>query len=446
MKILQVNTYDVGGGAEKIAQTLHSAYRAGDHQAWMVVKRRRGNAENVVALDSGLIANPYVRFWFRAGSSLRSKEGKLRGAHRLGALLEDIGSLGSMIRRQRGIETGHPASRYLLSHVPIDPDIIHLHNLHGDYFDLSILPELSRNSPVALTLHDAWTFTGHCACTLECQRWKSGCGECPHLDTPPAVVRDNTHRNWLTKLGIYQQSRLYVAAPSQWMTDMVSQSILSNAAADVRLIRNGVDLSVFRPAEKALPRTNIGVQKEALVLLFVAASAKSNPFKDYDMLRTALSMLGSRQLSKPVVAIALGDTAPTEQIGSIELRHVPFSSDPSMVAQYYQAADVCLHPAKTDNFPTVVIEALACGVPVVATSVGGIPEQIEDGLTGYLVPPGDSEAMAARVGRILEDEQLQRAMSTAAVEAAVSRFDERTMASAYLDWYAQILEDWRGRE
>lgn len=447
LNILQINSRDIGGGAEKIALTLHTAYRSANHQAWLLVRWRRGSNESVVALDSHLIRNPYVRFWYRVASFPRSMEGKVRGAHKLGNFFETVGNPNSLIRHWRGIESaGHPASRSLLDHIPVSPDIIHCHNLHGDYFDLSILPELSQTKPVALTLHDTWTFTGHCAYTHKCDRWKSGCGECPYLDTYPAIVRDNTHRNWLKKQEIYKKSCLYIATPSQWLMKMAEQSVLSGGIKNHKVIPNGVDLSIFHPAQKRLPRDCFGIQQDALVILFVAANAKSSRFKDYNMLREALTIVGARNWNKPIIAISLGEASPTLHIGNVELQHIPFNSDPSLVAQYYQAADIYVHPAKEDNFPTTVIEALACGLPVVATSVGGIPEQIEDGKTGYLIPPGDTESMASTIIRLLEDEPLRMAMASAATESATSRFDQKDMARAYLDWYSFILEDRHGRQ
>ncbi len=109
------------------------------------------------------------------------------------------------------------------------------------------------------------------------------------------------------------------------------------------------------------------------------------------------------------------------------------------VARYYQAADVYVHAAKADTFPSSVIEAAACGVPVVATAVGGIPEQVIDGRTGFLVPAGDAEAMAERVVRLLDREGIRRLMSAEAQQAAKPRFDIRDQVRAYQDWYDSIV-------
>ena len=131
--------------------------------------------------------------------------------------------------------------------------------------------------------------------------------------------------------------------------------------------------------------------------------------------------------------------AKDETIGSTRIQFVPHQDDPSSVARYYQAADVYVHAAKADTFPISVIEAAACGLPVVATAVGGIPEQVIDGRTGFLVPAGDADAMAQRVVRLLEREGIRRLMAAEAQQTARERFDFRQQVRAYLDWYDSIL-------
>ena len=107
--------------------------------------------------------------------------------------------------------------------------------------------------------------------------------------------------------------------------------------------------------------------------------------------------------------------------------------------RYYQAADIYIHAAKADNFPNTVLEALACGTPVIATDVGGIPEQIDDGKTGFLVPPGNPKEMAAAMQKILQDTSLHHQMSLQAAETARRRFDVNQMVAEYLKWYREIL-------
>ena len=112
-----------------------------------------------------------------------------------------------------------PASHRVLELSPRVPDVLHLHNLHGGYFDLRVLPELSARQPTVVTMHDEWLYTGHCAYTLDSERWLEGCGSCPHLDSYPALRVDGTAENWRRKAALYKRSRLHVVCPSEWLLD-----------------------------------------------------------------------------------------------------------------------------------------------------------------------------------------------------------------------------------
>ncbi|MCL5102495.1 MAG: glycosyltransferase [Armatimonadetes bacterium] len=446
LRILQINTYDVAGGAERIALTLHQAYRALGHDAWLVVRQRKTSNEAIVELDEMRFAGGYGRFWRGMARLLRPLDGKVRGASRARRCLEACSRPGAMVDSRLGREDfNYPSSRHLLEHIPAEPDIIHCHNLHGGYFDLRTLPWLSTQKPVVVTLHDEWMLTGHCSYAVGCERWQSGCGECPDLNLPPVVRRDATALNWQRKKQLLEGSRLYIAAPSQWLIDRAKKSILAPAAVGTRVIRNGVDLSVFHPAAKQESRERIGVPADADVLLFVAQGAKSNPFKDYTTLRSAVATLAQTDLGRPLVFIAIGQDARPEQIGRAQIRFVPFTTDAGEVATYYRAADIYIHAARSDNFPTTILESLACGTPVVATAVGGIPEQVEDGVNGCLVPPSDPHSMAEAVIRLLKDRPARTAMSEAAARAAVARYDHNKMVHSYLAWYEEIVRQRLGR-
>jgi glycosyltransferase involved in cell wall biosynthesis len=289
-----------------------------------------------------------------------------------------------------------------------------------------------------LTLHDAWLISGHCAHSFGCDRWKTGCGQCPDLRIEPSIRRDATAYNWKRKKTIYEQSRIYVSTPSQWLMSKIEQSMLMPAVIEARVIPNGVDLSVFHPIDKKVARSVLDIPQDAVVLLFAANNIRQNMWKDYATIRAALAVVAERLQDQSALFIALGEDARGEHIGNIEVRYVPYQSDPVAVAPYYQAADVYVHAAKADTFPNTILEAMACGTPVVATSVGGIPEQIKDGQTGYLTPAGDAQALASRIIELLSDDTHRKNMSLKAAEDARRRFDLQSQVDLYLEWYEMI--------
>jgi glycosyltransferase involved in cell wall biosynthesis len=393
--VLQVNTSDVAGGAEAVALSLHQAYRARGVDATLAVGLAQSREDGVVQ--------------FGGGRRRRSR------------VLRDPGVLVDVLRGREDFR--FPASHGVLGVVPRPPDVLHLHNLHGGYFDLRVLPELSAKQPTVVTMHDEWLYTGHCAYTLDSERWLEGCGKCPHLDSYPALRVDGTAGNWRRKAELYERSRLHVVCPSAWLLARAQRSMLATAIASARVIPNGVDLELFAPGTCEEP--------DEPVIVFAAQRARTNPYKDFATLREALM-----RLRVSVTAIALGEASPDERIGNVTLRSEPFVSREE-VAQRLRGAAIYVHSTRAENHPLTVLEALASGVPVVASRIGGIPEQLTEE-TGVLVEPGDPQALASAIDGLLRDPERRARMGAAAAADARARFTLDRQVDAYLDLYSEL--------
>lgn len=468
--ILQVGTSDKRGGAEKVAYDVHRIYRKQGFFAWLAVGHKRTDDPDVVLITDHA-TNLWQQLWFSAGNFFARLESRMPFAGRLRRWLRLIGQPKVLLEIYQGHENFEfTGSWQIIDSLPQKPDIIHCHNLHGGYFDIKVLPWLSQKAPIILTLHDAWLLSGHCAHSFDCDRWKTGCGLCPDLSIYPGIRKDATALNWQHKKEIYDSSRLYVVTPCNWLMQKVEQSILAPAILGARVIPNGVDLSVFHPADLRNAREALSIPQDAFVLLFVARGIRQNIWKDSQTMRTAVAMIGERFLDQKVLFLAIGENAPPEQIGKAKIIFVPYQKDTTVVAAYYQAADIYLHAAKADTFPNTILEALACGTPVVATSVGGIPEQVKslynftikdwrnrpgwplennilstmpsyklEEATGILVPPGDAAAMAGAIEILMTDKTLRKRIGVNAAKDACKRFDLERCAYDYLTWYQEII-------
>lgn len=222
------------------------------------------------------------------------------------------------------------------------------------------------------------------------------------------------------------------------MAGRQSASIHPNTKVDrLKVIPNGVDMSVFKPGDKAAARSRVGWPQDAFVVMFAASGVRTIKRKDYPAMREAIRLAGEQASNRPIRFFAIGDTAPAEQAGAVTIEFLPYRD--SMV-ECYQAADVYLHAARADTFPTVILEAMACGTPVVATAVDGIPEQIIEGETGFLVPAGDAPALAKRLTCLAQSSDLLRVMGTSASRNAADRFSLERMVTDYVQFYQEVIE------
>lgn len=450
MRILQVSTRDIGGGAERVAWNLFQQYRLRGHAAWLAVGEKKGDDPDVLPLIHA--KGIWTRFWQQLSRRLAVRQ--WRGAWRLSRLAQDIAEPRSTLHRQRGYEHfDYPATQKLLRLPPQPPDLLHCHNLHGGYFDLRWLPKFSRRLPVVFTLHDAWLLSGHCGHSFDCERWKTGCGACPDLSIYPPLRRDGTAYNWRRKRTIYEHSRLYISTPSQWLMNKVEQSILMRGTLETKVIPYGVDLNIFTPTEKSAARAALGLPQEAFILLFSAASIRQNIFKDYATMREAVHIVAQKTPAGRVIFLALGEDAPREPLSDhVEICFMPYQRDLAAIARFYQAADLYLHAARADTFPNAVLEALACGIPVVASAVGGIPEQVKslhkftpDQASGVLTSVGDAVGMAEAVLHLLAEADLCAKLGRNAAQDAHQRFDLMDQVQTHLAWYSHILETYDTR-
>jgi glycosyltransferase involved in cell wall biosynthesis len=442
VNILQACFYDNVGGASRIAWYLLEEYGRRGHDSRLAVGRKVSGNPAVFEIPNDDYRNRWVRAWARAEKAFREKW-RLRflpGMARLLAMLGEPGRCRDLLLGRENF--GYPATSRLLDIAPRTPHVLHAHNLHGHsfYFDLGALSGLSARTPTFVTLHDEWLMTGHCAYSLGCERWRTGCGRCPDLSRYPRILRDATDYNWRQKRSIYRASRLHIAAPSRWLLRRAEESILRYSMTGSRVIHNGVDLSVFRPGDRRAARAALQFPADARIVLFVGHLTRSNPFKDYATVRDAFLRFAASSTKGKNILLCVGEKGKDEYMGSTLIRNVGYMTNMRELAAHYSAADVLAHAAHMDNFPNTILEALGCGTPVVGTAVGGVQEQIDDGVTGFLVPPRDPGAMAARLSELCRDRDLWRRMSGSAADAALRRFGIERMADEYLDWYREVLE------
>lgn len=321
-------------------------------------------------------------------------------------------ALGALTRRA-GLNDIHLLGSHAVAAMAevVEADVIDLHCLHSGTFSYLALPALTAARPVVFTFHDMWPLTGHCHASLECDRWKRGCGNCPYPEIQPAVARDATALEWRLKQWAYGRSDFTIVTPSRWLAGRVSESML--AGRDVRYIPHGLDLDVFRPMDKAACRAALGLPADGLVML-CAIEHMARPLKGAHLLAEALERMPANQ-RRDCTLLCFGHSSQR----LLERMPVPvvdlgYLSHDRMKALAYSAADFLVNPSLAECFGLVALESMACGTPVVAFEVGGMPELVIPLETGLLAKPGDARDLAAKIKHMADDADFRTGASTEA--------------------------------
>ncbi|SDK79051.1 Glycosyltransferase involved in cell wall bisynthesis [Maridesulfovibrio ferrireducens] len=324
------------------------------------------------------------------------------------------------------------ASSFYLLQKPefLKSDLVHMHNIHGYYFNPLTLPLVSLLKPTVWTLHDMNPFTGHCGNSLECEGWRNGCKSCAHLDYYPQLKKDVAGDLFRDKRIISSVIDTTLVCPSQWLVDLVKQTFLSKL--DCKMIPNGIDTNIFKPYLKDEARKILGIPKDAFVLVITAKGGMQS--KGGEFLERAGKEL--QQRNSKLVLLNIGGTYHSD---SVNIINFPYIADRNVLALAYSSGDVFAYPSLGDNHPLCVMEAMACGLPVVTFRTGGIPEQVVEGETGLIADYMNQEQFTQSLGMLMDRPSLCKAMSMKAAQHGRS-FKVEKMVDSYARLYEEVLE------
>jgi len=305
-----------------------------------------------------------------------------------------------------------------------DPDIVHLHNIHGYYINIKILFEYLKETgkPLVWTLHDCWSFTGHCAhySFQGCSKWITKCFNCPlKKEYPASLVIDNSAKNYLLKKDIFTGLKnITIVTPSMWLAEEVKKSFLKNYS--VKVINNGIDLELFKPFCGNF-RRKYDLENKKIILGVANIWSKRKGIEDF----IKLSKILDENYKIVIVGKLQGDKLPKNTI------HIPHTDSQKELAEIYTTADVFVNPTYEDTFPTTNLEALACGTPVITYKTGGSPEAVKD-QCGMIVECGDVDALADAIKKVdmLEKNCLEKSKD----------FDKNARFEDYITLYKEILK------
>lgn len=318
----------------------------------------------------------------------------------------------------------------------------HFHNLHGDFVSIPLLAAISHRRRVVLSPVDQFLSTGHCAYTIGCIRYRDKCGKCPQLNKRyPGLDRDATSSLLALKKRAIANSKFHLLVH----TDYLAQHYASTFAnvRPIRQIYYGVDTQVFRPMEKATCATALGIHPPNRFFIGLLHTQVGDQRKG---ILTILELLRQEAPSFPkqVEVLVVGHSSERARdyaTPSMPVTTLPFLKSEQELAMALNLCDVILYPTQAENLSLTCLSALACGVPVVSSDIGGQAEAIQHGVNGFLCEPNKSDELVQRVKQIATDPMLSEHLSIGARKTAITRFDINVYVANLIMYYQDILGD-----
>lgn len=339
---------------------------------------------------------------------------------------------GTFLSGRHGFYNAKETEKMVENLKAFNPDLIHLHNLHGFYLNIEVLMKyLSEcGKPVIWTMHDCWAFTGHCAHydAIGCEKWKSGCDRnCPGLNKYPyTFTAKNVARNYADKnrlFHLFQKNQLTIVTPSYWLREQLRQSFLKDQ--DIRTIHNGIDLSIFHPISSDFRMKNH--LENSYIYLAVGSGWYKEKGLD-DLAKLSHDLRDDQKLV--IVGIKKNQEKDFDNNHTI---FIPRTENMNELCGLYSTADALLNLTYEDTFPTVNLEAQACGCPVFTYRTGGSTETVTD-ISGLVIPKGDlamMEKVLSKVARHKNDEVVRACVYNA------RQYDYRYMLQSYKALYEE---------
>jgi glycosyltransferase involved in cell wall biosynthesis len=316
------------------------------------------------------------------------------------------------------------------------PDIIHLHWINAGYVSIGEIARL--RSAVFWTAHDMWPFTGGCHYDQDCGRFENGrCATCPMQYRFPTFPL--ARQRLQAKVAASEIARVNFILPSRWMKSVANRSVVGRDRP-LTVIPNAIDVERFKPIDQVAARALLGLPADRVLLLFGGVLSDTDPRKGFGLLHAALEDLSKTAWAEQISICIFGSDMRSDGfIHGMPVRYVGQLHDDVSLVALYSACDVFLAPSLQDNLPNTVMEAGACGRPSVAFDIGGMPDLIEHGVSGWLAAPGDSAAFAEGIVQMVRSQSFRIAAGAAARRQAVRSFSYDVVAAAHLAAYRQRL-------
>jgi glycosyltransferase involved in cell wall biosynthesis len=403
MKVLMISDLETAGGAAVAATRLAEALLKQDNEVIRIVSKQ------------DLKFPPWQRI---VPPRPRPLSARLRVEARL---LDWPG----FYRKQQ-----HDWLRHTIS--KLRPDVINLHNLHGARdlgWDWGIAGVCAAMAPTLWTLHDAWSFTGRCAYMYDCRQFEAGCSAlCPTASEYPSLPAEKIAPAWKERQRAYQSyPGLTVVSPSKWLAETAKQGLWRDHPVEV--IPYGLPIDRFELLDRRMAREALAIPSDRPVLL-IAAQNWEERRKGGLYLCEAL-----QRLNTPIHLVVMGEGQLPQLGAHVRLQMLGYIDHERTKVLAYNAADLFVHPAPVDNLPNVVLESLACGTPVAGFPVGGVPDMVRPGISGWLASELSANALSNTLAAALQAIMDKTDLRLSCRELAQTDYDAPLQAKRYVELF-----------
>lgn len=379
-------------------------------------------------------------------------------SYRLGILLRSLIIKLKYIYKSFLIEKFYPFNSSLKEYLKYKADIIHFHDGQANSYDVKTLKKLSQLTTVVFSLHDLWLFTGHCGVPLDCDKFKTLCGDCPDLLLPPKIHYDNTRLAVKYKHDKIIQSDINFLAHSNWVKNKIDNLEHFKNKIKFDFIQYSIDIEKFKPRNKEKIREKYTLSKNSYIIMTNAVGISSNPYKDFNTLEKAFQIL-TKEFGKDIFIIIVGEKDIKSKKNSNKENFLFFNPDPQsdLLIDLYAISDLYVHSSNIETWGLAISEALSCGIPVIASSVGAISEQvygldrkhsndklnkftIEDA-NGFLFERKNTLMLFEIIKWIILNEATRHQLSKNARKYAVKRLNMNKDINLYTNYYEKILKN-----
>lgn len=398
MKVLQINSVCGTGSTGRIVSDIHNLLVKEGYESYIAFGRGKAiNCPKAIRIGSN-----YDNYTHVALTRFFDKHG--------------FGSKKATIKFLKKVDS-------------LDPDIIHLHNVHGYYINIELLFNYLKetNKPVVWTLHDCWAFTGHCAHFdyVGCDKWKTGCSRCPQKNKyPKSFFIDNSEKNYKLKKDLFTGlENMIIVTPSTWLKKLVQKSFLKEYP--IKVIHNGINLDIFKPTESDF-RKKFNLKDKFIILGVANVWGERKGFHYFIEL--------SKKLKSDEIIVMVGLTDKQKHLLPKNIIGISRTNNIRELAEIYSAANVFINPTLEEVLGLVNLEALACGTPVITFNTGGSVESIDENC-GIVVEKGNINELYGAITKIKEN-----LIDTNKCLKRAKQFDKNAKFNEYIELYIELYK------